>query len=98
MVETLGIKHHYLRIPPLVLGMAGTAFFLLKSAVKSLMFLDVSLDFLVAIRAQTGLRIFVKTDVTLLTFRFKFGVPLYDFTRHQRGLTRPQRDAGKSQE
>lgn len=83
MVECLRIQHNDLRISSPVFGMAGTAFLFLKPTVESLVFQDIRFHFLVAIRAQFGLRFLVESDVTFITILFELGVPYYHLSRHQ---------------
>ena len=95
VIEFCRIQYDDLRISSFMFGMAGAAYFFIKSAMESLMILDIRFHVLVAVCTQPALRFLIKANVAFLAVGFEFGVSCDHFTRHQCGLARPECDAGE---
>lgn len=75
----------------LMIRMTGFTFAILKARcppVKTLFIRNILVDCLMAIQTQGVLVLTAKTFMTAATFRFVFGVPLYQLARHQQLLHR----------
>lgn len=87
--EARFVEYDYLGIAALVVGMAGAAIFVafFKAAVVALFRANIRCGFLVAIKAQASLRLFVETLVAVLAFFLIFRMALNYRARHQCGFS-----------
>lgn len=90
VVEIVRIQYDDIRVSSFMFGMAGTAFYFIKPAMKSLMLLDIRFHVLMTVLTQSGLRFLVKVNMAFLAIALEFGVSLDDFTGHQCNLTRAE--------
>lgn len=89
MIKGQFVQFDDIRIPALVIRVATlTDLFpdLELPAMKTLAFVDVLSDFLVAIKAERGLAFPVCTIMALGTFMFELGMPLDQWARHDQGF------------
>lgn len=97
VLEADPVKFRNPCIPPLVFGMAITAFLFLDAPVIALLAADIRCRLLVTIKTKASLRILVETFMTVGTLSFILGMILDHLAGHHRAFQRLRRSPLRQQ-